>query len=311
MISTDGAGAAALRSPVVDPSESGRIARRLEPLHAMVYFAEEAEPRYTAAGLEPGRMSYFAGRAAPMGAVSGSVVTATFYNFSPELIAPFFPRAWQLADPATLVATRFEIVDAALRRLLGDDGVASPEVAEAAGLARRAADAATPQGRPLAAGHLDVGYPDAPHLVLWHALSILREHRGDGHVALLVQAGLSGLDALLTATATGTGFVPGFARASRGWSREQWAAGVADLRGRGLLADGPGVDELTLTAAGQEQRAAIEQDTHRLGAAPWDALGAEGTARLGELGGALVRTALAAGAFPAEGVFAPASGRTK
>ncbi|WP_308252128.1 hypothetical protein [Pseudonocardia sp. KRD291] len=290
----------------MDARESGRIARRLEPLHAMVYFAPEAEPRYTEAGLEPGRMGYFAGRAAPMGAVSASVVTATFYNFSGELVASAVPKAWTLADPATLVAARFEIVDAALRRLLGDDGVASPEVAEAAGLARTAAEAVTPDGRPLAAGHLDLAWPDAPHLVLWHALSILREHRGDGHVALLVEAELSGLEALLTATATGTGFVPGFARASRGWSREQWAAGIAGLRERGLLDPDA---ELELTAAGEKLRDRIEDDTHRLGGPPWSALGAEGAARLGELGAGLVRTALTNGAFPAEGVFAPASGR--
>ena len=62
---------------------------------------------------------------------------------------------------------------------------------EAAGLARTAAGAVTPDGRPLAAGHLDVPWPTEPHLVLWHALSILREHRGDGHIALLVEAGLT------------------------------------------------------------------------------------------------------------------------
>ncbi|MDN5919145.1 MAG: hypothetical protein L0I76_29300 [Pseudonocardia sp.] len=272
----------------------------------MVYFAPEAEPRYIEAGLEAGRMSYFAGRAAPMGAVSASVVTATFFNFNGELVASNIPKAWTLASPATLVTARFEIVDAALRRLLGDDGVASPEVAEAAGLARRAAEAAQPEGRPLAGGHMDLDWPDAPHLVLWHALSILREHRGDGHIALLVEADLSGLEALLTATATGTGFVPGFARASRGWSREQWDAGIAGLRERGLLDPAA---ELEPTAAGEKLRNRIEDDTDRLGGAPWTALGAEGTARLGELSAGLVRTALRAGAFPAEGVFAPASGR--
>lgn len=274
----------------------------------MVYFAPEAEPRYVAAGLEAGRMSYFAGRAAPMGAVSASVVTATFFNFSGELVSSCIPRAWQLADPATLVAARFEIADAALRRLLGDDGVASPEVAEAAGLARTAAEAATPDGRPLAGGHMDLAWPDAPHLVLWHALSILREHRGDGHVALLVEADLSGLEALLTATASGTGFVPGFARASRGWSREQWAAGIAGLRERGLL--DPDAD-LELTSAGEKLRGRIEDDTHRVGGAPWTALGVEGATRLGELGTGLARTAVAAGAFPAEGVFASGSGRSR
>lgn len=282
----------------VDIRDSGRLARGLEPLHAMAYFAPETEELLTGAGLKPGRMSYFAGRAAPMGAVGAGVVAATFYNFSPTLVARSIPDAWTLATPETLVAARFAAVDAALRRMLGDDVVASPEVAEAAGLARRAAEACTVEGRPLAAGHLDVAWPAEPHLVLWHALSILREHRGDGHIAALVAAGLSGLEALVSYTATGRGFVMPFAMASRGWKQEQWDAAGAALAERGVLAaDG------TLTGDGTALRKRIEDDTNRLGAGPWDHLGDEGAARLGEIGGGLVRTLLAAGCFP-DGVFA-------
>ncbi|OLL76275.1 hypothetical protein Ae168Ps1_4681 [Pseudonocardia sp. Ae168_Ps1] len=286
---------------------AGRLARGLEPLHAQIYFAPEAEPRYRSAGLEEGRMSYFAPRAAPMGAVGPSVVTATFYNFSPRLVAASIPRAWELVSPSDLVAARFEVADASLRRLLGDDGVGSPEMAEAAALARTAAEAVPAVGRPLAAGHLDVEWPTAPHLVFWHALSILREHRGDGHIALLVEAGLSGLEALLTATATGTGFTVGFARASRGWSAGEWNDGVARLAGRGLLEQADPSDEVVtpvLTEEGSLLRKRLEDDTHRLGSEPWAALGADGAGRLGEIGGAFVRTALANGAFPSDSVFA-------
>ncbi|MEJ8281287.1 SCO6745 family protein [Pseudonocardia spirodelae] len=287
---------------------AGRLARGLEPLHAQVYFAPEGERAYVDAGLAPDRMVYFAPRAAPMGPVGPSVVTATFYNFSPRLVAASIPRAWELVSAPDLVQVRFAVADASLRRTLGDDAVASPEMAEAAALARTAAEAVTPDGRPLAAGHLDVAWPSEPHLVLWHALSILREHRGDGHIALLVEAGLSGLEALLTATATGTGFTVGFARASRGWSAAEWNDGVARLADRGLLAaPGDGADAAVtpeLTEQGVALRRRLEDDTHRLGAAPWAALGADGAARLGELGGAFVRTALAHGAFPSDGVFA-------
>jgi hypothetical protein len=264
----------------------------------MAYFAPETEQQLTAAGLTPGRMSYFAGRAAPMGAVGPGVVAATFYNFNPALVARSIPAAWALADPAALLTARFVAVDAALRRMLGDDVVASSEVAEAAGLARRAAEACTPDGRPLAAAHLDLDWPAEPHLVLWHALSVLREHRGDGHVALLVAAGLDGLEALVSYTATGRGFVPSFAMASRGWLQEQWDAAAQRLRERGVLsADG------ALTEEGAALRTRIERDTDRLGAAPWAQLGAGGAARLGELGGQLVRTLVGAGCFPEE-VFA-------
>lgn len=278
--------------------DTGRAARRLEPLHAMTYFAPETEEHLTAAGLKRGRMCYFAGRAAPMGAVGPGVVAATFYNFSPTLVARHLPAAWGLASPAAVVAARFAAVDAALRRMLGDDVVASAEVAEAAGLARRAAEAASVEGRPLAAAHLDVPWPDAPHVVLWHGLSVLREHRGDGHVALLAAAGLDGLEALVSYTATGRGFVAPFAMASRGWSREEWDAGAARLAERGLLDDTG-----ALTPEGAALRRQVEHDTDRLGAGPWQHLGAEGAARLAETGGRLTAALLAAGCFPA-GVFA-------
>ncbi len=267
----------------------------------MIYFAPETEQHLTSAGLKPGRMSYFAGRSAPMGAVGAGVVAATFYNFSPGLVRRSIPAAWALADPSTLVTARFAAADAALRRMLRDAVVTSPEVAQAAALARRAAEACTGEGRPLAAAHLDLDWPTESHLVLWHGVTILREHRGDGHVGQLVDAGLDGLEALVSHTATGRGFVTPFAMASRGWSQEQWDAAAARLTDRGLL-DGAGA----LTDRGAALRADIEHETNRLGAAPWSSLGDDGASRLGELGGALARALLSAGCFP-PGVFAAPS----
>jgi hypothetical protein len=287
----------------VDPHESGRLARRLEPLHAMTYFAPETEQHLTAAGLRPGRMCYFAGRSAAMGAVDAAPVAATFYNFNPVLIARHIPRAWSLAEPHSVLDARYAAADEALRRMLGDETAGSPEVAEAAALARRAAEACASscEGRPLAAAHLALDWPGAPHVVLWHALTVLREHRGDGHIALLLAAGLSGPEALVSFTATGRGFVREFAQASRGWSAEEWAAAERSLAERGILDEGG-----ALTPAGAALRERIEADTDRLGAAPWAHIGAEGAARLDELGRRLVRDLLAAGCFP-EGVFAARS----
>ncbi|MGH3567494.1 MAG: SCO6745 family protein [Pseudonocardia sp.] len=281
----------------MDPRDSGRIARALDPLHAMAYFAPETEQHLTVAGLKPGRMCYFAGRAAPMGAVGPGVVAATFYNFNPALVARHIPAAWALAEPTTLVAARLAAVDAALRRMLGPEVLVSPEVAEAAGLARRAAHACCTDGRPLAAGHLDLEWPAEPHLILWHAVTILREHRGDGHIAALVGADLAGAEALVSHTATGRGFVVPFALASRGWSEEQWEAAAGRLRERGVLDAAA-----ALTVDGVALRKRVEDDTNRLGAAPWAHLGPDGCARLSELGGSLVGALLAAGCFP-KGVF--------
>src|SRR5580692_7888750 len=107
-------------------------------LHSLIYFVPETEQHLTSVGLRAGRMCYFAGRAAPMGAVSGGVVTATFYNFSPVLIAQCIPAAWELASPAAVVRARFAAADAALSRLLGPAVIASADMTALAGLVREA-----------------------------------------------------------------------------------------------------------------------------------------------------------------------------
>ena len=174
--------------------------RTLEPLHGMIYFVPEATEAYARLGIT-GRAGYFASRAAPMGAVTADVVVSTFFNFNPELVHAAIPASWEVATPVQLVAARFAAVDAALRRLLGDGVIESEEMRRAADLARTAAEEASRiglEGRPLAAAHADVGWPDEPHLQLWHAQSILPRvpgrrargaaggarpvgHRGTGH----------------------------------------------------------------------------------------------------------------------------------
>lgn len=276
---------------------AGRAHRATESLHSFVYFAPEAEQQLTAVGLRPGRMCYFASRSAPMGAVSAGVTAATFYNFNPELIARVIPRAWTLAAPQAVVTARFAAVDLALRRLLGAEVLASAELAEAAALARAASTDLRPEARPLYAAHAELDWPNEPHLVLWHAVTVLREYRGDGHLVALLQAGLSGIEAIRTHTATGHGFTAESAKLLRGWSDEQWAEASERLRSRGLL-DGDG-----LTEAGTALRQRIEEDTDRLDSSPWQHLGEQRTARLIELCKALSRTVVGHGAFPT-GVFA-------
>jgi hypothetical protein len=205
-----------------------------------------------------------------MGAVSAEVVISTFFNFNPDLIHAAIPKVWELTSPEALVAARFEAVDAACRRLLGDEVVESVEMERAAELARTAADVACTrlEGRPLAAGHAELDWPGDAHLVLWHAQSILREYRGDGHIALLVTHGLSGIDALITHAAAGD--VPAHLLiATRGWANEQWDAAVASMRERGWL-----------TGWGAAQRAEIEEQTDVLATAPYEALGEERCAEL-------------------------------
>ncbi len=283
-------------SDVID--RAGRVFRATNSLHSCVYFSPEGDEEYVAAGLRPGRMGYFASRSAPMGEVGPAVVAATFYNFNPALIARHIPRAWTLATPAQVLAARWRVADRTLRRLLGDDVIGSDELLAAAGIARQAALNCTIEGRPLFAGHAGLEWPTEPHLIFWHAITLLREHRGDGHIAMLVQAELSGIEALVTHTATHRGFLVDAAKALRMWSDEEWAAAQDGLRDRGLLdADGE------LTAAGQELRDRLEAETNRLCAAPWRDIDPDEVETLISYGKSLTRLAVGAGAFP-ERVFA-------
>lgn len=110
--------------------------------------------------------------------------------------------------PEAALDARLRAADATLRRVLGEEILASPEMAEAAGLALRAAEACTRHARPLYAAHADLDVPEQPHLAYWHAATLLREHRGDGHLAGLLTAGLDPLEALVSHTATGKGMAP-------------------------------------------------------------------------------------------------------
>lgn len=271
---------------------AARANRAIDTLHAFIYFVPEAEEEWVAVGLRPGRMGYFASRSAPMGPVPAGVTAATFYNFKPELVAKYLPRAWTLASPSDVLAARLRAADRGLRRLLGDESPEAPAVHEAARLAREAAADLPVHGRPLFAAHAELPYPTEAHLAMWHAVTLLREFRGDGHVSVLLAAGVSGLDALITHTATGRGFTEKAAKATRGWSDEEWDAAVARLRADGLL------DEHGLTFEGDQLRESIETRTDELAAAPWLRLGVERTERLIEVCRALSREIVAGGAFP-------------
>jgi hypothetical protein len=275
----------------LDPKQIARAHRAVEPLHSHLYFAPEHDEHLSAIGLRPGRMAYFAGRAAPMGAVGPGVVTATFCNFSPSLVAHMIPRAWTLATPEQVLAARLDAARASLTRLLGADAAGSAEVAELAGLLREACSVLSPEGRALYAGHADLPWPDEPLLQVWHAATLLREHRGDGHVAALLAAGLTGLEALITHTVTGRGFTEAGAKATRGWRDEEWAACCGRLAERGLL------DDARLTDEGKAVRARVEAATDAMSAAPWEHLGAERTERVMELAKGFARTMVAGGAF--------------
>ena len=249
------------------------VARRMwmatEPLHAVVYFAPEAKAAFDLAGLKGFWMGYFAGRAAPMGPVPPEVVEATFFNFHPDMVRRAIPDAWGFASPARVLEARLEGAGAALERLT--DGA---DLSAAVDLAVAAAESVDPVGRALAAANSSLPWPDGDVLRLWHALTILREHRGDGHVSALVSEGIDGLGAHVLMSASGA--VPAERlRGARGWSEDEWAAASAGLQQRGWL-DDSGV----LTDAGRAGRDEVEARTDELALAPWAAIGDDGCDQL-------------------------------
>ncbi|HEV7628977.1 MAG TPA: hypothetical protein VGO89_21010 [Streptomyces sp.] len=276
-----------------------RAARRchhmVNPIHSAVYFSPALAKELAPYGIEDAGAVYVAGRAAALGAVGPGAVTATFFNFSHALIARHLPALWESASPATVLAARLRAVDSMMRELLGEEAVGSAKMAEAAQLALKATEGCTRPGRPLYAANADLPVPDAPHLAYWHAATLLREHRGDAHIAVLLQAGLDPLEALASHTASGRGMSPKWVLATRGYNQTDWAAAQDRLRERGLMgADGD------LTEEGTSLRKELEHSTDRLDSAPYEHLGEAGVARLTELASEFAATAATAGAFPAD-----------
>ena len=276
----------------MDPVVARKTWRSVEPVHAMIYFVAEAAERYAGLGLED-RSGYFASRSAAMGPVGAEVVVATFFNFNPGLVRRSMDGVWSRTDPEAVLGARLAAADAALRRGLGDAVLESKQMARAAELARIAAEAAgeRPEGRPLFAGHSELRWPEEEHLVLWHAQTLLREFRGDGHIAVLCGAGLSAVEALVVHAASGE-VDESVLRSTRAWPDDDWLAAVESVRSRGWLAAGDG---LRLSVAGEEHRKQVEERTDALAVHPYAALGEERCAELRSLGRPFSQTIVSAG----------------
>lgn len=258
----------------INPVVARKTWRTLEPIHGFIYFAPEAVAAYAALGVT-GRSGYFASRAAPMGAVPAEVVIATFFNFDPGLVRHAMAGVWDIATPAALLDARLNAAGAMLRRTLGDLASTS-EVGEAAGLARAAAEESTRHlsGKPLFAGHATLPWPDDPLLVLWHAQSLLREFRGDIHIAAMCADGIDGCEALVSHAASGD-IAAGVLQSSRAWSDDDWQAAVDTMRSKGHL-DAHGA----FTDKGRTSRQWVEDQTDAGAAIAYETIGEDGCDRL-------------------------------
>lgn len=273
----------------------------IEPLHNVTYFTAAGRAAFEGLGLRGFWRGYFAGRAAPIGPVGPGPVIASFFVFAPAMVSRAIPAVWDIASPGAVLQARQDGAAAGLRELIGLGPAsaaagASPAAAGTDAAVTEAADGLQAvitdldvAGRTLAASNLDLPVPDEPAARLWRAATVLREYRGDGHVATLLAADLDGAEALVLRIGVdlvaedGTRHVtPSWGRdmtqPARGWTDAEWDAAVQRLARRGLLAPS-GI----ATPAGVSAHRAIEQATNQAAARPWATLGPAATARLADL----------------------------
>ncbi|OBJ13675.1 SCO6745 family protein [Mycobacterium colombiense] len=272
------------------PALARRFFDRYEPVHAVTYFAPEARAALDALGYRGFWMGYFAARSAPLGAAPREVVSAIFYNFAPERVAKALPAAWEIAGPQAALQARQESAVAALRRYrLGSD----ENIRVAAELAGRAARNAPLDARPLFAANLALPWPDDPLSALWHATTLLREQRGDAHVAVLAAAGISGRESNVLHAAAGNVSRDYIAR-TRDYDETTWRQHEQRLAERGLLND-----DGTLTSAGRELKDHIELRTDTLALSALDALSDDEVETLFKALTPITRAVVAGGDVPA------------
>ena len=171
-----------------------RMFELVEPIGVIPYSAEEPNEAMFALGFSDYWDTYFAGRAAPLGLVPAEVVDALFYNFAPGEVARHIPKVWRTTTPESAIAARQVGCAKALRQILGDR-VDTPAFARVTELLIKAATSAPVEGRPMYAALRALPVPDDVVARLFHAASLLREHRGDGHIAALMSEGVGGLEA--------------------------------------------------------------------------------------------------------------------
>lgn len=285
--------------------------KRLDTLHSASYFAPTMMKALESAGV-PVEAHYLAQRSAPLGTPSAELVVATFFNYAPAYVATYVPSCWETVRPADVTAARIAGVEAMSAQILASDAAAASGM-DRAGFDALAAKilerlrsvlgAQSLSGRPLYAAHVpalagaraeDPGLQSA--VDLWAAVTLLREHRGDAHIAALVTVGLSGLEAIVLDSATGRSFYPWSMRKTRGWSEEEWRETAEALQARGLLTSA--ADDAHLTDAGTALKEDAESRTDAAVAAAWDVLDDDALSALADDAKVVAKLVLGSGVLP-------------
>ncbi|MFI8966047.1 hypothetical protein ACIGO8_28495 [Streptomyces sp. NPDC053493] len=272
------------------PTLARRLWEAVEPIHAVVYFAPEPAAAARAIGLVGFWMGYFAGRVAPLGPLSAPAANALCFAFAPGRVARALPDAWAYAPPEKVLDTRMSAARATLERAL--PATRRADLERLVELLERAVEGCGYEGRTLAAAWSTVPRPAELLGRLWLAVTVLREHRGDGHVIAVAHAGLTGLEASLVHVATG-GVSRELLQTSRGWSDAAWERARRRLTGR-ILLDRDG----RLTRAGGTLRREVEHATDRLAGDPVALLGTTGVEEAIRLAAPLSRHLVDTGVVP-------------
>ncbi len=242
-----------------------RMFELVEPIGVIPYSADEPNEAMFALGFTNYWDTYFAGRAAPLGLAPAEVVDALFYNFAPGEVARHIPKVWDTTTPEAAIAARRLGCAKALRRILGDR-VDSPGFAPAADLLLEAATSAPVEGRPMYAALRVLPIPEDAVARLFHAASLLREHRGDGHIAALMTEGVGGLEAHVLLALDLDMPAERFGRIHH-LPAPQLAAVIDGMRDRGLIGD-----DGWLSDSGRAVKQRVEGLTDDLAAKPYESL---------------------------------------
>lgn len=287
------------------------VTKRLDTFHSASYFAPAMGEALSGAGV-PADAHYLVQRSAPLGTASAELVVATFFNYAPTYVAEHVPACWDSIRPGDATAARIAGVEAMSARVLASEGLAGAGLdrtrfeevaARIVERLRPVQDAQPLSGRPLYAAHVDalktVGAADLslqPMVDLWKAITLLRECRGDAHIAALVTVGLDGLEAIVLDSATGRSFYPWSMRKTRGWTEAEWRAAAGTLTERGLLT-GPD-DAAHLTDAGVALKEEAEARTDAAVAAAWAQVDGDVLAALADDAKVVAKVVLGSGALP-------------
>lgn len=204
------------------------VGRMVEAIHTPVYFTPEPQEAYAALGLRGYWRGYFASRSAALGEVDAATVGRLFGGFAPRMVERAIPEIWTHTGPQAVLTARSEGALAALGRLCAG----LPEPRQAADALARVVDNADYDRRPLAAAHAALPRPDDALAALWHACTVLRELRGDDHLAVLAENDLPWPQPHLLLASTRR--LDPQQREHRGFTEQEWDAAAAELADRGL-----------------------------------------------------------------------------